>query len=146
MSKSPIFFVYKFHKRRFPVENKKMKEQKMIVSEDGLVRLRDRINFARAPRVAEYPDLLGVQLAAYRDFLQEDVPPSLRENKGLQQAFLNNFPIEDASSIFQLEFIEYFIEKPKYSEEECRERELTFAKPLKAKLRLSSKAEIESED
>ena len=66
--------------------------------------------------------------------------------KGLQQSFHQNFPILDNSEIFQLEFLEYTIEKPKYSEEECRERELTFSKPLKAKLRLSSKADKESED
>jgi len=104
------------------------------------------VNFASSPTIRYYPDLLNIQLNAYSEFLQEDVPPALRENKGLQQAFTNNFPIEDASSIFQLEFLEYNIEKPKYNEDECRERELTFAKPLKAKLRLSSKAEKESED
>ncbi|MFM7340258.1 MAG: DNA-directed RNA polymerase subunit beta, partial [Bacteroidota bacterium] len=63
-----------------------------------------------------------------------------------QQAFLLNFPIEDSSEIFQLEFMEYFVEKPKYSEEECRERELTYAKALKARMRLSSKADPSSED
>jgi len=70
----------------------------------------------------------------------------MRKVKGLQQAFLLNFPIEDSSEIFQLEFMEYFIEKPKYSEEECRERELTYAKALKARMRLSSKADPSSED
>ncbi|MFA6570963.1 MAG: DNA-directed RNA polymerase subunit beta [Bacteroidota bacterium] len=106
----------------------------------------ERINFARTHRKTSYPDLLDVQLKAYSDFLQEDITPSKREFKGLQQAFTNNFPIEDPSSIFQLAFVSYSIEVPKYSEEECRERELTYAKPLKAKLRLSSKAEKNSED
>ena len=105
-----------------------------------------RFNFAKANIISEYPDLLSIQLHAYKEFLQEDVPPANRQNKGLQQAFNNNFPIEDASSIFQLEFIEYNLEKPKYSEDECRERELTYAKALKAVLRLSSKAEKDSED
>jgi DNA-directed RNA polymerase subunit beta len=87
-----------------------------------------------------------LQIESYKDFLQEDLHPIMRKVKGLQQAFLLNFPIEDSSEIFQLEFMEYFIEKPKYSEEECRERELTYAKALKARMRLSSKADPSSED
>lgn len=120
--------------------------QTKIIKEGNLIRLTERVNFARARKHLDYPDLLNIQLEAYKDFLQEDVPPSQREVKGLQQAFVNNFPIEDASSIFQLEFLGYEVEKPKYSEEECRDRELSFAKPLKAKLRLSSRAEADSED
>jgi len=121
-------------------------ELRLLESDDGIVRLRRRINFSRSKATSDYPDLLSIQLDSYREFLQEDVTPSKRLNVGLQAAFNINFPIEDASSIFQLDFIEYSIEKPKYSEDECRERELTFAKPLKAKLRLSSKAEKGSED
>lgn len=121
-------------------------ELKLLESDDGIVRLRRRINFSRSKVKCDYPDLLSIQLDSYKEFLQEDVHPSKRLNVGLQAAFNTNFPIEDASSIFQLDFIEYSIEKPKYSEEECRERELTYAKPLKAKLRLSSKAEKGSED
>ncbi|MBX3044491.1 MAG: DNA-directed RNA polymerase subunit beta [Candidatus Kapabacteria bacterium] len=119
---------------------------KLLESDDGIVRLRRRINFSRSKATCDYPDLLSIQLDSYKEFLQEHVPPSKRLNLGLQAAFNINFPIEDASSIFQLDFVEYSIEKPKYSEDECRERELTFAKPLKAKLRLSSKAEKGSED
>ncbi|MBI3259920.1 MAG: DNA-directed RNA polymerase subunit beta, partial [Ignavibacteriae bacterium] len=112
-----------------------------------MVRLRDRINFAHRPADESiYPDLLNLQLDSYQEFLQEEVPPSQRKGSGLQQAFLANFPIEDNSEVFQLEFIEYSVEKPKYNEDECRERELTFAKALKAKLRLSSKADPSSED
>ncbi len=112
-----------------------------------IVRLRDRINFAHRPADESiYPDLLNLQLDSYQEFLQEEVPPSQRKASGLQQAFLANFPIEDNSEVFQLEFIEYSVEKPKYNEDECRERELTFAKALKAKLRLSSKADPSSED
>lgn len=118
----------------------------VTIGKDGLVRLKDRISFGKHKTLMDYTDLLNIQLKAYSDFLQEEVVPSKRRPIGLQLAFINNFPIEDPSSIFQLEFIEYNIEKPKYNEEECRERELTFAKPLKAKLRLSSKADKNSED
>jgi len=115
-------------------------------SDGRIVRLRDRVNFAHQREYAAYPDLLNLQIESYKDFLQEDLHPIMRKVKGLQQAFLLNFPIEDSSEIFQLEFMEYFIEKPKYSEEECRERELTYAKALKARMRLSSKADPSSED
>ncbi len=129
-------------------QNKKVLglNEKLLDSEDGIFRLQKRINFARFQQSKRYDDLLDVQLKSFRDFIQEDVEPSKRKIIGLQQAFTNNFPIEDASAVYQLEFLEYYLEKPKYSEDECRERELTFAKPLKAKLRLSSKAEPGSED
>ncbi|MFW5701523.1 MAG: DNA-directed RNA polymerase subunit beta, partial [Bacteroidota bacterium] len=104
------------------------------------------MTFARTLKFPKYPDLLDVQLASYQTFLQEDVAPEDRKATGLQASFNLNFPIEDASSVFQLDFVDYTIEKPKYTEEECRERELTYAKPLKASLRLSSKADKESED
>jgi len=119
---------------------------KLLESEHGLVRLRKRITFSRSDKNPAYPDLLDMQLQSFDDFLQENTPPSRRKNIGLQATFTSNFPIEDAAGIYQLEFIEYNIEKPKLSEEECRERELTFAKPLKAKLRLSSRADKGSED
>jgi len=111
-----------------------------------LHRLRKRITFGKSYFDAVYPDMLSLQVDAFKDFLQEDVTPSKRKHTGLQQAFSQNFPIEDNSSIFQLEFLDYSIEKEKYSEEECRERELTYSKPLKARLRLSSKADKDSED
>lgn len=119
---------------------------KLLESDRGIVRLRKRIDFSRFGKTDLYPDLLGIQLSSYEEFLQEGIPASKRKPVGLQKMFLNNFPIEDAQSVFQLEFIEYNIERPKYSEQECRERELTFSKPLKAKLRLSSKADKDSED
>ena len=122
------------------------KGRKILKSTPNLVRLRERIHFSEHEKHSDYPDLLNIQLEAYEDFLQENVEPSKRANKGLQLSFNNNFPIEDSSGIFQLEFLEYSIDKPKYNEHECRERELTFAKPLKAKLRLSSKADKDSED
>lgn len=107
---------------------------------------RERISFADFPSKMAPPDLLGVQIQAYEDFLQLDVPSSKRKNIGLQQAFITNFPITDAREIYELEFIDFYIERPKYSEMECRERELTYARPLKAKLRLSSKVDPKSED
>ncbi len=118
----------------------------LLESGNGIIRLRNRISFAETADASVYPDLLNVQLESYDEFLQEYTQSNRRGPTGLQHAFSNNFPIEDASGVFQLDFLEYFIEKPKYTEEECRERELTFSKPLKAKLRLSSKAEKESED
>lgn len=109
-------------------------------------RLRERINFGRHDQELMYPDLLGIQIASYDEFLQEETAPVDRKLTGLQMAFHQNFPIEDNSGIYELNFLEYFVEKPKYTEEECRERELTHAKTLKAKLRLSSKADPSSED
>jgi DNA-directed RNA polymerase subunit beta len=100
-----------------------------------------RISFAKTPTAIDYPDLLNVQKESFQAFIQEDGQPNKRLNKGLQQVFLTNFPITDARENFILEFIEYYIDKPKYSVIECQERGLTYAVPLKAKLRLSSKAE-----
>lgn len=100
-----------------------------------------RISFARLPSVIEAPDLLNVQLESFNNFLQQNVPPHRRKKIGLQQVFEMNFPISDARENFLLEFIEYYLEKPKYSVVECQERGLTYAVPLKAKLRLSVKKE-----
>ncbi len=108
-----------------------------------------RVTFARVAHGIDMPDLLDVQLAAYKDFLQLEENGAVTEEKrpiGLQQAFLTNFPITDAREIFTLEYIDYRIERPKYNVNECRERELTYAVPLKATLRLSSKADRESDD
>jgi DNA-directed RNA polymerase subunit beta len=111
-----------------------------------LPRLRERISFGQIETEDTYPDLLGIQIDSFHDFHQEDVPGMERRFIGLQRAFESNFPIEDNSGVYELSFLEYIVEKPKYSEEECRERELTYAKTLKAKLRLSSKADPSSED
>lgn len=108
--------------------------------------LRERISFARVSGLQLHDDLLDVQIRSYQEFLQEDVPPDQRKPIGLQKAFLANFPVEDNQGILQVDFLGYSIERPRYSEEECRERELTYAKTLKAKLRLSSKADPSSED
>ena len=101
----------------------------------------ERVSFARIPSVIETPDLLNVQIDSFSNFLQADVPPHRRKKLGLQQVFEMNFPIMDARENFLLEFLEYYVEKPKYSVVECQERGLTYAVPLKAKLRLSAKKE-----
>jgi DNA-directed RNA polymerase subunit beta len=119
---------------------------RLLESEEDIVRLRKRITFSRTDKNAPYPDLLDIQLKSFDDFLQENVPPSQRKNIGLQEVFTSNFPIEDNTGIFQLEFVDYIVEKPKLSEIECRDRELTYSKPLKARMRLSSRAEKDSED
>ncbi|HVZ41102.1 MAG TPA: DNA-directed RNA polymerase subunit beta [Candidatus Kapabacteria bacterium] len=106
----------------------------------------ERITFARVDQVIGMPDLLDVQLAAYTDFLQAELEPEERKPVGLQAGFIANFPINDAREIFTLEYIDYRVERPKYSVTECRDRELTYAVPLKARLRLSSKADKESDD
>ncbi|MFQ5584632.1 MAG: DNA-directed RNA polymerase subunit beta, partial [Calditrichia bacterium] len=99
----------------------------------------NRKSFSKIPTTADYPDLLDVQRKSYAAFLQEDVPPLEREESGLQEVFLNTFPIEDTRETFHLDFVSYHVDKPKYTVRECRERGLTYAVPLKAKLRLSVK-------
>jgi DNA-directed RNA polymerase subunit beta len=83
-----------------------------------------------------YPDFLEVQLKSFNDFLQLDTPPELRKNDGLYKVFSENFPIADTRNNFVLEFLDYYIDPPRYSIEECLERGLTYAVPLKAKLKL----------
>ncbi len=98
-----------------------------------------RISFGKIPSVVEPPDLLNIQTAAFEEFIQLKTPPNKRDNKGLQQVFTANFPIFDNKENYRLDFIEYYIEKPRFSVVECLERGLTFAAPLKGKLRLSTK-------
>jgi len=100
-----------------------------------------RHSFGTINEVVEYPDLLNVQIESFEHFLQEKIAPTKRKNRGLQQVFLQNFPITDTRENFLLEFVEYYVEKAKYTVRECQERGLTYAVPLKAKLRLSQKAE-----
>ncbi len=95
--------------------------------------------FSKIPTIVEYPDLLDIQRRSFQEFLQEDMPPDKREERGLQAVFLATFPIVDSRENFILDFVEYYVDKPKYSVRECRERGLTYAVPLKAKLRLSIK-------
>jgi len=100
-----------------------------------------RISFSKLTQVIDLPDLLDVQLKSFREFLQDDVEPDKREDKGLQAVFTNIFPILDSRENFCLEFSEYYIEKPKYDVYECQERGVTYSVPLKAKLKLSIKDE-----
>ncbi len=88
-------------------------------------------------KILEYPDLLEVQLKSFQDFFQLETTPENRKNEGLFQVFQEIFPIEDTRNNYKLEFIDYFIDPPQYSIEECLERGLTYNVPLKAKLRLS---------
>ncbi len=99
--------------------------------------LNNRINFGKTKNLAETPDLLDIQLESFREFFQLETTPDKRDNEGLFRVFKENFPITDTRNIFVLEFLDYFIDPPRYSIEECMERGLTYAVPLKAKLRLS---------
>ncbi len=98
-----------------------------------------RITFSSITSALKVPDLLNIQLESFEDFIQLKVQPSERENKGLQGVFNQNFPILDNKEFYRLDFIEYYIEKPRFSIAECEERGLTYSAPLKAKLRLSTK-------
>ncbi|MCD8266412.1 MAG: DNA-directed RNA polymerase subunit beta [Prevotellaceae bacterium] len=96
----------------------------------------DRVNFATVKNPIPYPDFLEVQLKSFNDFLQLDTPPEERKNDGLYKVFSENFPIADTRNNFVLEFLDYYIDPPRYSIEECLERGYTYAVPLKAKLKL----------
>ncbi len=97
----------------------------------------ERVHFGKIKQVAETPDLLAIQIQSFKDFFQLETTPDKRQNEGLFRVFNENFPINDTRNIFNLEFLDYFIDPPRYSIEECIERGLTYAVPLKAKLRLS---------
>ncbi|HMQ08055.1 MAG TPA: DNA-directed RNA polymerase subunit beta [Saprospiraceae bacterium] len=96
-----------------------------------------RINFGKIKLSNQYPDLLEIQLQSFKEFFQLETTPENRGNEGLYRVFQENFPITDARNIFVLEFLDYFIDPPRYSIEECMQRGLTYSVPLKAKLRLS---------
>ncbi len=96
-----------------------------------------RIDFSSIDRVIDYPDFLDLQLQSFQDFLQIETPAEKRQNEGLFKVFAENFPISDSRENFVLEFVDYTIDPPKYSVDECIDRGLTFSVPLKAKLRLT---------
>ncbi|GAB4092448.1 DNA-directed RNA polymerase subunit beta [Flaviaesturariibacter terrae] len=96
-----------------------------------------RINFGKIGNLADTPDLLAVQIQSFKEFFQLETTPDKRNVEGLFRVFKENFPITDTRNIFVLEFLDYFIDPPRYTIEECMERGLTYAVPLKAKLRLS---------
>ncbi len=95
-----------------------------------------RINFASIKNPYQYPDFLEVQLKSFQDFLQLDTPTEKRRNEGLYKVFSENFPIADTRNNFVLEFLDYFVDPPRYTIDECIERGLTYSVPLKAKLKL----------
>lgn len=96
----------------------------------------NRVNFASVHNPYPYPDFLDVQLKSFKDFLQLDTPPEERKNDGLYKVFSENFPITDTRNNFVLEFLDYYIDPPRYSIDECLERGLTYSVPLKAKMKL----------
>jgi DNA-directed RNA polymerase subunit beta len=95
-----------------------------------------RINFASIKTQFDYPDFLEVQLKSFHDFFQMDTSPEKRKTEGLYKVFMENFPIADTRNNFILEFLDYYVDPPRYSIEECVERGLTYSIPLKAKLKL----------
>jgi len=100
------------------------------------IKKQQRVNFAKTKSLLDYPDFLEVQLKSFRDFFQLETTPENRQNEGLFRVFSENFPISDARNNFVLEFLDYFIDPPRYAIEECLERGLTYSVPLKAKLKL----------
>jgi len=100
-------------------------------------KVNSRVDFGKIKHLAEAPDLLEVQIQSFKEFFQLETTPDKRNIEGLFRVFKENFPITDTRNIFVLEFLDYFIDPPRYTIEECMERGLTYAVPLKAKLRLS---------
>jgi len=105
----------------------------------------NRVTFRSITPVLEAPDLLNIQLESFEEFLQLKVEPDKRENKGLQEVFNTNFPIMDNKELFRLDFLGYYMEKPRFSVTECLERGLTYSAPLKAKMRLSTRENVDEE-
>ena len=95
-----------------------------------------RINFASTQQVPDYPDFLDIQVKSFQDFFQMETKSDARSGEGLYSTFKENFPITDTRNQFVLEFLDYFIDPPRYSVEECIERGLTYSVPLKARLKL----------
>ena len=97
---------------------------------------KERINFASIKSQLQYPDFLDIQLKSFEDFFQLETKSEDRENEGLFKVFSENFPISDTRNNFVLEFLDYFVDPPRYEIDECIERGLTFSVPLKARLKL----------
>src|SRR5579862_7477509 len=111
----------------------------MTTTRTGVLRSRTRQSFAKLTDAVEIPYLIETQQKSYEDFLQSSVPPSRRQEIGLQAAFLSIFPITSTTSSGDsttLEFVEYGLGKPKYSVNECIDRSMTYAAPLKVKFQL----------
>ncbi len=96
----------------------------------------ERINFASTKNIPNYPDFLDIQIKSFQDFFQLETKSDERGNEGLYNTFMENFPITDTRNQFVLEFLDYFIDPPRYSIQECIERGLTYSVPLKARLKL----------
>src|SRR5690349_1994395 len=98
--------------------------------------LRLRRNFGRIKKIVEIPNLIEIQKRSYRNFLQLDVPPGERRDTGLQGVFKSVFPIKDFNETSSLEFVSYSLGEPKYTVDECHERGMTYAAPLKVTIQL----------
>ena len=96
----------------------------------------ERLNFATSKHTPDYPDLLDIQVKSFQDFFQLETKSDERGNEGLYNTFMENFPITDTRNQFVLEFLDYFIDPPRYTIQECIERGLTYSVPLKARLKL----------
>ncbi|MEJ2628755.1 MAG: hypothetical protein P8078_09385 [bacterium] len=102
-------------------------------------KLIERKSFVKISSAVKIPDLLDIQLKSFREFLQDDLKPEKRKSQGLQEVFEKVFPITDSRENYILEFVEYYVDSPKYSVKECRNRGVTYSVPLKLKMRLSIK-------
>lgn len=96
----------------------------------------ERINFATSQLAKDYPDFLDIQVKSFQDFFQLQTKAEERGSEGLYKTFMDNFPITDTRNQFVLEFLDYFIDPPRYTIQECIERGLTYSVPLKARLKL----------
>jgi DNA-directed RNA polymerase subunit beta len=96
----------------------------------------ERLNFASATNTPDYPDFLDIQIKSFQDFFQLETKSEERGNEGLYNTFMENFPITDTRNQFVLEFLDYFVDPPRYTIQECIERGLTYSVPLKARLKL----------
>ena len=94
-----------------------------------------RINFSSAKGKVEVPDFLGIQMDSFKEFFQLDTLPEDRKKEGLYKTFQENFPVTDSRNQFVLEFLDYLVDSPRYSIDECVERGLTYSVPLKARLK-----------
>ncbi|MGF1556700.1 DNA-directed RNA polymerase subunit beta [Paucihalobacter sp.] len=101
-----------------------------------LAKTAERLNFSSIVNRTEYPDFLDIQIKSFQDFFQLETKSEERGNEGLYNTFMENFPITDTRNQFVLEFLDYFIDPPRYTIEECIERGLTYSVPLKARLKL----------
>ncbi len=102
----------------------------------AITKKKQRVNFSTTRFQTDYPDFLDIQVKSFMDFFQLETTPENRKTEGLYKAFMENFPISDARSVFELNFLDYFVDPPRYTMDECIERGLTYSVPLKAKMKL----------